>query len=202
MAVSSGERLIGVEWVLVTLLQAGDAIASGGQTTTNAQGVSTTAPKLPSPSRFFAAMIAYLMLAGAAMFGPNAAKVASRLGAVAALAIALAPPVSPKIKPIGPGNQPLIIRFLNLLNSYLLAGAVSQPGQAPAPINPNTLVPSNPGPGGTGSGAGGLGLGSTILGPGVLGGVSSSDAESGSSPYTPGGPTQQYTHPIGSGGVA
>src|SRR5580704_17341721 len=87
VAVSSGERLIGVEWVLVTLLQAGDAIASGGQTTTNSQGVSVTAPKLPSPSRFFAAMIAYLMLAGAAMFGPNAAKVASRLGAVAALAI-------------------------------------------------------------------------------------------------------------------
>lgn len=125
MAVSSGERLIGVEWVLITMLQAGDAIASGGQK--NAEGV--TSPKLPSPSRFFAAMIAYLMLAGVALFGPNAAKVASRLGALAALAMMLAPP--DLSKPIGQGNRPLIMRFLNLLNSYLIAGPITQPRQTP-----------------------------------------------------------------------
>jgi len=185
MAVSQGERLLGVEWIIVVLMMTGDSLAGG------AQG-QLGGGKLPQPSRYFGAMIAYLMLAGLALFGPGAAKIAGRLGGVAALAIILAPP--DLSKPIGPGNRPLVMRFLNLLNSYLIAGAVSQAGQTPSvanPINPKTLVPATPGPGKN-----------TILGPGVLGGVPTSTAESGQSTYVPGGPTQILNHPIGAGGVA
>ena len=58
--------------------------------------------------------------------------------------------------------------------------------------NPQTLVPANPGPGGAG----------TELGPGVLGGVPTSNPFSGQSTYVPGGPDQILTHPLGTGGVA
>src|SRR5580692_416660 len=111
MAVSQGERLIGVEWIVVVLMMTGDALAGGPQGQLGGA-------KLPSPSRYFGAMIAYLMLAGVALFGEGAAKVASRLGGVAMLAIMLAPPNIGQ--PIGPGNRPLLLRFLNLLNSYLI----------------------------------------------------------------------------------
>jgi len=177
--------------VLITLLQAGDAIASGGQA--NADG--TTSPKLPSPSRFFATMIAFLFLAGLAAFGQGAAKFASRFGGLVVLVLALAPPNAQQ--PIGPGNRPLIMRFLNLLNSYMIGGAVTQAGQPPQPIaiNPATGVPANPGPGGS----------STVLGPGVLGaGGLTGGGGIGSSPYSGGttGPTQINKNPVGTGGVA
>jgi len=181
----------------VTLLQAGDAIANPQ---TDSSG--GTHPKLPSPARFFAAMIVYLFLAGVSLFGPNAAKVASRFGALVALVMALAPPTPSQ--PIGPGNRPLIIRFLNLLNSYLIAGSVSVAGQSPQQINPSTLVPNNPGPASTvGGGTPGPGQGATVLGPGVLGGVAApGNAFQSSSTYTPGGPTQVLKQPLGTGGVA
>jgi hypothetical protein len=159
------------------MMQAGDAIASGGQVD---QTTGVTSPKLPSPSRFFASIIVFLFLAGLAAFGEGAAKFASRFGALVALVIVLAPP-NPS-QPIGSGNRPLVIRFLNLLNSYMIAGAVTQVAQAPQPIaiNPATGAPANPGPAGAG----------TVLGPGVIGLPGG------------GGPTQINQNPVGVGGVA
>jgi len=127
-------------------MQIGDAISNAGvKTTTNADGTSstqTTTPKLPSPSRFFAAMIVYLMLAGLAAFGPAMAKLAGRLGGLVALVIVLAPPDSSQ--PISSTNQPLVMRFLALLVSYTVGGPISTPGGTTNRL-PNT----------TGQGAGG-----------------------------------------------
>lgn len=178
MAVHPGERVLAAEWIVVVLVQTGDALASPNRG-------SLGGPKLPNPSRYFASMIAYLFLAGLALFGRGPAKIAGAIGGVAALAILLAPSTK--------GGKPLIVSFLSYLNAIMVSGPVSQPGQVQLPpVNPNTLVPSNPG---TAPG--------TILGPGVLGGVSgSSPFSGGNTTPTGGGPTQIYPHPIGTGGVA
>jgi len=120
VATSQGERALGIELVIVLLVQIGDAIITGEQG-------SLGGPKLPRPSRFFATMIAFLFLSGLAAFGQGAAKFAARFGALVTLVILLAP-ADPTQK-AGPGNRPLIMRFLNLLNSYMIAGPISQPGQ-------------------------------------------------------------------------
>jgi len=139
-------------------------------------------------------MIAFLFLAGLAAFGQGAAKFASRFGALVVLVLVPAPR-DPK-QPIGPGNRPLIMRFLNVLNSYMISGAVTQAAQPPVPIaiNPATGVPANPGPGGAG----------TVLGPGVLGAGPLSGTGIGQGAYSGGttGPTQINKNPVGTGGVA
>jgi hypothetical protein len=121
VAVSQGERLVAIEWLTIVFVMTGDALASSQR---GPQG----GPKLPQPARYFAAMVAYLMLAGLSAFGPNAAKLASRLGGLAALAFLLAPPNPTQA--IGPGNRPLIMRFLAWLNAVEVGGFISQPAQA------------------------------------------------------------------------
>jgi hypothetical protein len=112
---SAHERTLAAEWIVVVLVQTGDALAGGPQGPLGG-------PKLPNPARYFAAMIAYLMLAGLALFGDKAGKLAASLGGVAALAILIAPST--------PGGKPLIMRFLSYLNSMLVAGPISAPNQS------------------------------------------------------------------------
>jgi hypothetical protein len=134
---SSGERLLGAEWVVVMLVQTGDAF-----------GESTDEQfSLPQPSRYWASLVAYLMLAAFALFGDKASKLAGGLGAVAALAILLAPP--DPTAPIAQGNYPLIIRFLGWLSSMYSQGPAG-PGQSTATTSPG-LGPggSSPAPGST-----------------------------------------------------
>jgi hypothetical protein len=96
---TAGERLIASEWIAVMVVQTGDALgeSSGDQFS------------LPEPNRYWAAMAAYLMLAGMALFGEGPARLAGALGGVAAVAIMLAPPDLGA--PISSSNQPLIVRF-------------------------------------------------------------------------------------------
>jgi hypothetical protein len=118
MAVASGERLVAVEWIVVVLVQTGDALASPGRGPLG--GI-----KLPNPSRYIASMVAYLMLAALALFGPRAAKMAGAIGGVAALAILMAPAEK--------GGKPLILSFFNYVNALMVGGVISQPGQSQLP---------------------------------------------------------------------
>lgn len=81
MAGSNHERVLAAEWLVVMAIETLDALsgAGGGKF------------KLPNPSRYFATMVVYLMLAGAAMFGENAGRLAAAFGGVAALTITLIP---------------------------------------------------------------------------------------------------------------
>lgn len=81
MAGSRYERLLAAETLVVMGAQTVDALSGSG-----GQGFA-----LPDPSRYFAALIVYISLAGVAMFGDKVGKVAAGLGGVAALAMLLAP---------------------------------------------------------------------------------------------------------------
>jgi hypothetical protein len=128
MAVSAGERLLAAEWVLVTVVQTGDALAE------------QSGPTLPNPGRYFATMIAFLFLAGLALFGPNASKFAGRFGALVTLVVFLAP--SDATKPPGPGNRPLILRFLRWLAAFTTAGANNPTNVAQGAV-PGATVPGS-----------------------------------------------------------
>ena len=108
MASTHGEKLLAAEWLGVVALLTGDALgqSSGGSKIT-----------LPQPSRYFASMVVYLMLAALAAAGEKTARLAGALGGVALLTIALAP--SDITKPPGPGNRPLVIRFLAWLSAVM-----------------------------------------------------------------------------------
>ena len=101
------EKALAAEWLAVLLVETGDAFAAHGEK--GHKGF------LPQPSRYFATMVAYLLLAGAALFGEKAGKVASALGALVALTILMAPPTVKK--PVSKTNQPLIISFFGYLAS-------------------------------------------------------------------------------------
>ena len=148
MAVSHGERTLAAEWVALVLLITGDAIGEG---LGGGKG-------LPNPSRYFASMVVFVMLAAFALAGEKAAKLASTLGGVALLAIALAPP--DRTKAIGSGTRPLIVRFLAWLAAF-----VKTP---PTLINPGQAVTAPPS---SAVGASGTGPGGGSVGPGTLGGT-------------------------------
>lgn len=78
---SSHERVLAAEWLAVMAIETLDALS----------GATTGKFKLPSPSRYFATMIVYLMLGAAAMFGEKPGKLAAAFGGVAALTIVAAP---------------------------------------------------------------------------------------------------------------
>lgn len=90
MAGSQHERVLAAEWLVLMGVETMDALAnsSGGKF------------KLPSPSRYFAAMVVFLMLAGVAMFGTKAGRLASAFGGVATLAIVAAPGAKGKTSPV------------------------------------------------------------------------------------------------------
>jgi hypothetical protein len=110
MAGTPGERLIAAEWLAVMVVQTGDAFGESN----NDQFT------LPEPSRYWASIAAYLMLAGLALFGEGPARLAGALGGVAALAILLAPPQIGE--PISSTNQPLIVRFFGYLAKMYQTG--------------------------------------------------------------------------------
>ena len=68
---TAGEKTLAIEWLVVMLIETGDNIAKARAT--------GKASRWPSPQRYFATMVVYLMLAGAAAFGQGAAKVAASL---------------------------------------------------------------------------------------------------------------------------
>lgn len=100
---SQYERLLAVEWIAVFAIETGDALYSSKEKKFS----------LPQPQRYFATMIAYLMLAGLALFGEGAAKVAAALGGVAALTIVLAP--ATPAKPVSKTNPSIIVNFFGWL---------------------------------------------------------------------------------------
>lgn len=111
---SNYEKLIGAEWLAVMMIETGDALGTSGP---------SGKFNLPSPSRYFATMIVYLGLAGAAMFGDRIARGAAMFGGVAALAIAMAPNKK--------GGKPVILSFIDYLTQMINGGSAG------------TLVPKN-----------------------------------------------------------
>lgn len=105
---STHERALAAEWLIVMIVETGDAFAKHGK-----EGKRF----LPQPSRYFATMVGYLILAGVALFGEKAARVASALGALVALTIVMAPPTIRK--KVGPTNEPLLVSFLGYLSAMM-----------------------------------------------------------------------------------
>lgn len=134
---SAHERALAAEWLAVMIIETGDALAKHGK-----QGKRF----LPQPSRYFATMVAYLLLAGVALFGDKAARVASALGALVALTIVMAPPTIRK--KVGPTNEPLFVSFFGYLASMFTNPPVTvkeplaHPGQVPTSMTfTGTKVP-------------------------------------------------------------
>jgi hypothetical protein len=90
MAGSNHERILAAEWLAVM-----------GTQTLNALASSQSGFALPDPSRYFATMVVYLMLAAVAMFGEKPGHLAAAFGGVAALAIAAAPGKNGKSPVVG-----------------------------------------------------------------------------------------------------
>lgn len=110
---TAAERTLAVEWLAVMLVETGDALAHPKQRYTSAARRKITG--LPYPSRYFATMVVYLMLAAGAAFSERFGKVMTALGGLVALTIVLAPPT---IKaPISKTNEPLIVSFFGWLAS-------------------------------------------------------------------------------------
>lgn len=134
------ERALAAEWLAVMVIETGDALAKHGK-----QGNRF----LPQPSRYFATMVAYLLLAGAALFGDKAARVASALGALVALTIVMAPPTVKKA--VGPTNEPLIVSFLGYLSAMFtnppqtLSEPLTTIGTSPVAPQRNPLTTGNRG---------------------------------------------------------
>lgn len=81
MAGSHWERILAAEWLVVFGTETLDALS----------GADSGKFALPDPSRYFATMVVFLMLAAGAMFGDKAGKLAAAMGGVAGLAILMAP---------------------------------------------------------------------------------------------------------------
>ena len=131
------EKALAAEWLAVMVIETGDAFARHGK-----KGQRF----LPQPQRYFATMVAYLLLAGVALFGPRAGKVASALGALVALTILMAPPTIKKA--VGPTNEPLIVSFLGYLAKMFtnppitVREPLAHPGQVPTSMTfTGTKVP-------------------------------------------------------------
>lgn len=127
MAGSKYERVLAAEWLVVMGTETLDALS----------GADTGTFSLPDPSRYFATMVVFLMLAAAAMFGERPGKLAAAFGGVAGLAILLSP---------GKNNQPPVIGALNYFDKLMSAGPAgspSAPGEGNVPAGPlNTSVPA------------------------------------------------------------
>lgn len=122
---TSHERALAAEWLIVMVMETGDALAKHGK-----QGKRF----LPQPSRYFATMVAYLMLAGVALFGEKAGKVAAALGALVALTIVMAPPTIRR--KVGPTNEPLLVSFLGYLSKMMATppGTIREPLHVLGPL--------------------------------------------------------------------
>lgn len=102
------ERLLGAEVLAAWTLQVGSALNGGA---------------MPEPVQLAGGMIAYGMLAVGAMFSPSFGRLAGALGGVLLLVVAMAPPHPSK--PVGRGNEPLLVRFFGWLRTWpTTAGAL------------------------------------------------------------------------------
>lgn len=144
MAGSQHERVLAAEWLVLMGVETMDALAnsSGGKF------------KLPSPSRYFAAMVVFLMLAGVAMFGTKAGRLASAFGGVATLAIVAAPGAKGKTSPVL-GALKYIDGLLKSPPSNLTPAAATPYANTPAPTASaaGPPGPTNPAEGKTTQGA-------------------------------------------------
>jgi hypothetical protein len=91
----------------------------GVQTMDALSGANTGTFTMPDPSRYFATLIVYAVLAGMAMFGEKPGKLAGALGGVAALAILLAPT---KASVAAGTPKPLALSALTYLNQVITGG--------------------------------------------------------------------------------
>ena len=109
MAGTPHERTLAAEMLLCMGAQTADAL-SDAYTGTFA---------LPDPSRYFATVIVFAMLSGAAMFGERAGRLAATFGGVATLAILLAP-TKASVKAGTP--EPLAMRVLGYFAQVMGGG--------------------------------------------------------------------------------
>lgn len=94
---SAAERTLAMEWLGVLVVETGDALYHSSKKKFT----------LPSPQRYFATMVAYLILAGVALFGEKAGRVAAALGGLVALTILLAPATIGK--PVNATTNPVLL---------------------------------------------------------------------------------------------
>lgn len=100
---SAAERQLALEWLGVLVVETGDALYHS----------SKKRFALPQPKRYFATMVAYLILAGVALFGERAGRVAAALGGLVALTILLAP--ATVRQPVSATNPVLLVSFFKWL---------------------------------------------------------------------------------------
>lgn len=134
MAGSSYEKVLAAEWLAVMAIETGDALAkSGGKSTLS----------LPNPAQYMATMIVFLSLAGVAMFGEHAGKLAAAFGGVAAIAILLVP--------MGKGKNSPLVGFLAYVNALMTgnAGGFKAKAKASTPITGSVAPSQNQGAAGT-----------------------------------------------------
>jgi hypothetical protein len=135
VATAQEKSLAGI-WLAVMVIETGDAIAKSKATSKNPNH-----RRLPPPSRYFATMVVYLMLAGAAAVSQTAGRVAVALGGLVGLTILLAPPTLKK--PIGPTNEPPIVAFFGYLTSLYGGVSLTPPKvaaiTAPTPNKPHVF---------------------------------------------------------------
>jgi hypothetical protein len=122
MAGSPEERVIAAELLVVMGVTTADALS----------GASTGKFSLPDPSRYFATVIVFTMLAAAAMFGPKSGRLAAQFGGVASLAILIAP-----TKKTG---KPLILSALTYFNQLMVGGVQSQPSTGSGAADGSTTI--------------------------------------------------------------
>lgn len=140
---SSGERALAAELVVVLLAQTADAFAQAGPAGDTAKTGTWPSGKpsfWPQPARYVASVLAYLGLAGLAMFGDRAARLAMALGGVVALAILASPP-NPSA-PVGPGNESLILRALGWVTQLEQGGFTDGTRGQAVPITSQPVGPT------------------------------------------------------------
>lgn len=132
MAGSSYEKVLAAEWLAVMAIETGDALAkSGGKSTLS----------LPNPAQYMATMIVFLSLAGVAMFGEHAGKLAAAFGGVAAIAILLVP--------MGKGKNSPLVGFLAYVNALMTGNAGGFKAKTASPISGSVAPSQNQGAAGT-----------------------------------------------------
>jgi hypothetical protein len=123
MAGSNHERILAAEWLAVMGTQTLDALSS-----------SSGGFALPDPSRYFATMVVFVMLAMVAMFGEKPGKLAAAFGGVAALAIVVAPGKN--------GGKSPVVGALGYFSSLMKSGPnTPNPGTPVSSVNTGNIPP-------------------------------------------------------------
>ncbi len=127
MAGSPQERVLAAELLVVMGVQTADALS----------GAYTGKFQFPNPSRYFASIVVYLMLAAAAMFGEKPARLAATFGGVAALTILLAPTK----RSVEAGKpEAVAVSAIGYLAQLVSGGSLAAPNN-PTPTAPAATAP-------------------------------------------------------------